>query len=352
MNALGTNTGDKRDLVYAVNPSGHRQSYLDFFATRFALTPVHGAMSVSLLIQMARARKLLFATLDDDILWFIVIVILRTLLFKPTAALFLRPQKCFETGKRIYRLKRMLFQTMRLIPKLQLITITPFKADPRLEKVAHRGILDPQYFDMLAGDVIRPPAKGDLAHELTAQAGGRVILCFPGSLTKIKGFSYLTKAMATAPDLQKTLFVVCAGSVEKGCEPLAETFQEAGGHLIDRRITDEELENLYAAAHFIWCCYAPDYDQASGIFGRAMQWQVPAILRKHSTIESIAEQFSAAHIAVENTDPTALAETLRKLGNLREQQPLNPSIAERMLSERLRFDEVIKDALEGRRASN
>jgi hypothetical protein len=59
---------------------------------------------------------------------------------------------------------------------------------------------------------------------------------------------------------------------------------QAGGYACDRFISNEELFDLYACADLIWCCYAADYDQASGVFGRAIQLGIPVVVREGALI--------------------------------------------------------------------
>ena len=85
----------------------------------------------------------------------------------------------------------------------------------------------------------------------------------------------------------------------------ASRFTAAGGMLEDRMITDDELFSLYATATYAWCCYAPHYDQASGIFGRAAQLGVPAIVRAGSVVERFRAQHNITGIAVPYGDMEA-----------------------------------------------
>lgn len=45
---------------------------------------------------------------------------------------------------------------------------------------------------------------------------------------------------------------------------------------------DEEILSLYKVADLVWCSDAPDDDQASGVFGRAIQTGVEPVFRKGS----------------------------------------------------------------------
>jgi hypothetical protein len=95
------------------------------------------------------------------------------------------------------------------------------------------------------------------------------------------------------------MLVVAAGAAPPDAREAARVFVEAGGLLIDRKLEDAEIESLYTVSSVIWACYAPDYDQASGIFGRALQLGVPVIVRRGSVIERFSSGLTVPILALE-----------------------------------------------------
>lgn len=290
---------EAEDLIYVLKTRGHRQAYLDLLGPMFHLTPVTGRMTPRLFRRLVSARRLLFATLDDDVAGFTAVTAARGALGRPTAALFLRPHSCFSTAKRIYRVKHYLFRTLRHLPGLTIATILPFSLEPHYRLIAHMGLHDPQFWDMHDGSTVRRPRTSALAEQIVAEAAGRQIVCIVGALSGDKGFRFATEALVRNPELTKTVHFVAAGTVTDDCRDVAETFSDLGGRLVQGRLSDEELESLYAIAHKIWACYAPDYDQASGIFGRAIQWGVPVIIRAGSRIHRLTAPFALCALPVE-----------------------------------------------------
>lgn len=295
-------------LVYAVSPGGHRQSYLDTLGRMFDLAPISGRMNTTLFRRLVRAERLLFATLDDDIASFSAIASTRSLLGRSTAALFLRAQKCFENDKWYYSTKRHLFGALRRLPRLTIATIMPFEAVPYYARVAHVGVCDPQYWD-IPEDGRSPPAT-PLSQEVEARAAGRRILCALGSFAARKGLAFLTETLERCPHVGEHSFVVSAGRVPPDLVALSSRMAAAGALVVDRFITDAELESLYGVSDAIWSCYAPDYDQASGVFGRAVQFGVAPILRQGSVIGAFAAANKISHVAVPYGDYAALAKVL------------------------------------------
>lgn len=313
----------KRDYVHVAAPNGHRQFYQDLFAGLFGLDPVIGRIGPRLWLDLVRARRLLFATIDDDYAGFIAVALTRSLIGRRTVGLFLRPSQCFESGRLIYRLKRWTFQCLRHLPLLSLFTILPFKFDRRFAQVAHGWVHDPQMWDMHDGAA---STETKLSRDVLAAAGERAILCFLGSVTKSKGFAFLADIVSDHPDLTKDIFVVAAGRVDPACDGDCARLISAGGMVVDRFVSDDELLSLYKTCDFAWCCYEPNYDQASGIFGRSVQLGTRPIIRKGAHLEKYAQEGAvvpvcltygdtrdaAAHIAVaaanRSDEPVGLGE--------------------------------------------
>lgn len=286
----------KRNRVHVSAPGGHRQFYQGLFAGLFDLEPVTGRIGPRLWLDLVRARQLLFATIDDDYAGFIAVALTRSLIGRRTVGLFLRPSQCFEKGRPIYRLKRWAFRCLRHLPRLSLFTILPFRFDRRFAQVAHGWVHDPQMWDM--HDRATSIEASQLSRDVLAAAGGRAILCFLGSVRKSKGFEFLADILSDHPDLAKDVFVVVAGGVDPASGGDCARLISAGGMVVDRFVSDEELLSLYKICDFSWCCYAPDYDQASGIFGRSVQLGARPIIREGSYLEKYAQEGAVAPVCL------------------------------------------------------
>lgn len=297
-------------LVYAQSTSGHRRSYLDGLGELFGLQPVSGKIDHRLFRRLVAARSVLFATLDDHVPSFLAVACARTLRGRKTMALFLRAQKCFEDGRWYYPLKRNAFRILKRQPGLTLASITPFSVTPRHREVAHAGVIDPQYWDLHDGNILRPPASTALAANVLAQANGRHVVCALGTLSLNKGIDFLADTLQRHPRLAEKMLVVAAGHVPLDARGSASRMTKAGALVIDRFMSDAELESLYTAADSVWACYAPDYDQASGIFGRAVQFGVLPMLRAGSVTEAFAKVHSLDHVSAPYGNHEALAASL------------------------------------------
>jgi len=315
----------------------------------FGLKPVSGPMSPGLFRRLVAAEQVLFASLDDDTLGFAACAATRSFLARPTAALFLRAQKCFETGRWYYPVKRNAFTLMRRFPKLTIATITPFYSNPEYAEVANTGVCDPQYWDMLIDGKVRSPAGTLLSREIETRANGRKIICALGVLGTGKGFDFLAETLECHSELSREVLVVCAGRTSPASKPIAESLTRGGGFLIDRFITNAELESLYLVSDAIWACYAPEYDQASGIFGRAIQFGVPPVLRSGSLVSNFARHNEIEHIAVDYRNKDQLARALLGLPSKSQRLDDADVRTRRVAKWYSDFEMTIGQALTGRR---
>ena len=278
----GVTTGG---IVHVSTTSGHRADYQALFASLFGLAPSVGRVRFRTLPLFGAAKRLLFATLDDDLPGFAMTAMLRSCLGRPTVGVFLRPQSCLGIGPRA-TVKRLIFRTLRRVPHVSIVSIIPFAFLPGSECVATHWIHDPQLWD----DLDRPDqACTKTAAAIRQLAAGRPVLAFLGRVSPIKGFHQLVAAVKARPDLLQTYAILVAGVVDPACRGAAAELSAKGAILWDRHLTEAEMAAVYAEASLIWACYDPGYDQASGIFGRAVQRGRTAVIRDGAMIGRYAD---------------------------------------------------------------
>jgi hypothetical protein len=297
-------------IAFAVNLQGHRQSYLDLFEAKFGLMPMHGAATTATLARLIESPATLFITLDDHVATFTRVALERARLRRPTVGLFLRPHACFAPFGAKSITRRALFTALKHAPGLTVATITPFEFAPEFAAISHRGLADPQYWDLLdRADAI---ALTPLAREIKQRAAGRRIVTAIGQIEPSKGHDFLLQALQAQPDLAQNVLVTIAGEAHRNID-LAMALREAGALVIDRFLSDAEVESLYRVSDAIWGCYAPERDQASGVSGRAFQLGVPLIAREGAIVARVADHLGARCISVGWNDAHGLAARLGEL---------------------------------------
>lgn len=285
-------------LVHFGNNEGHRREYQELFTSLFDLVPIVGRVGSRNIWALKSARSLLFGTIEDHYIGFVAVALLRAILGLPTVGIFLRPQKCFKANGTLRRtIKGWFFSGLKRVPQLSVCTIVPFAFAPHYAKVARFGVMDPHMWDKL-----KPATRAydaDLASLVIEQAHGRRILAFLGSVTPIKGIEFLMSLLRQPGWPEDKIFVVVAGKVVADLEEPLQRILRSRVLVIDRTISDLELDTLYNYCDWIWACYRPDYDQASGIFGRAVQFGRVPIVRAGAQIDHIATELGLTAIRLD-----------------------------------------------------
>ena len=304
--------------IYSKTLDGHRAEYIELFARELAQMGVTSA-AISDPREAMRSPRVVFAMLDEDIATFIKATFLSIFTRSKIVALFFRPRECFLPGMR-YKFKYIVFRAMKLFGRAKIFTILPFSVDDRFDRVAHSWIYDPQLWDLLVFD---PPTSAPIEaiDEIKNAARGRVIVSALGAQNPGKGFGSFCQMWASSQSLRETHLFVAAGKVVKECKELGKAFEAQGGILLDRFITENELHGIYRASDLIWSAYSPQYDQASGICGRAYQYGLPVVLRSDSYIETVMTELHHQHLGLPLLDVGADAERMQSFVPVRAKKP-------------------------------
>ncbi|KZY01808.1 MULTISPECIES: hypothetical protein [unclassified Sulfitobacter] len=286
-------------LVYMRSNGGHRQEYQDLFASLFGLSPSTGRIGLTKLRSLVGARKLLFGTIDDDIVSFFLVALLRALLFRRTVGLFLRPHACLQSQALSAKAKRIAFSFMRRVNPVSVFAIIPFSIAPEYATVTDDGLVDPQLWDMT--DASKGEIDAEFSERIAAEARCRRVLAFVGTAAEIKGIGLLRDMMADPNWPSEKILVVVAGRFPDENGVSVEELQGLGALVLPRFISDSELRTLYAKSEFIWTCYQPNYDQASGVFGRAVQSGRIPVVRSQSLIAHFASQIGTPTVELDWT---------------------------------------------------
>lgn len=270
---------------------------------------VHPGSSVwrDILSGFRARRSLFFFMIESHPFLFAFTGLLGLVLGVRVAGLMFRPVEAIRDDRFKYRVKNLLFRAVRRLPNTTVILLLPLSVHPRFADIATASIDDLQFWDMPILGYPELARDAPLRAEIARRSHGRRILIALGALDRQKGFDYLSRLIVEVPELSRDFLVVAAGKVRPASGHAAEAFAAAGGYLIDRRIDDAEMRALYEIADLVWTCYAPDYNQASGIFGRAFQFGVPAVTREGAYLNTIGTEIGQTFLEVPYDAPKAAA---------------------------------------------
>lgn len=290
-------------MMHMTGHAGHHAAYHQMFASWFGLRPSIGRIEPKLFSRLLQAERLFFGTLDDDVVGFAAVAVARALLGRRTGGLFLHPNTCFGPGLKP-RVKWIVFALLARMPKVTILSILPYGLMPKLRSVSNGYVHDPQFYDQLEA----PPCADDTTlRSLTETAAGRPILAFLGWGTQEKAYPALSE-LAAQPGLADHILVVAAGKVVDSCAVAAARLRASGAVVLDRFVSDEEMEAIYRSSRWVWNYYAPGYEQASGIFGRAVQRGRAVVLRHDSvTLAYYARLLGHPALALPDTSAGAAA---------------------------------------------
>ena len=294
---------NNRPSLYFRALSGHRANYVRILGCYFDHILEDRNLSVlNRLDKLIRPSRLVFGMVDDGYLQFFLVSMLRLFLFKDTAGFFVRPQTCFNNTV-ISKVKFFMFWLLCKIPKIHIYSLMPHNLYPELEYVCNDFIYDPELWHLHGKSDISIADQDFSLPDLNSGEGPTILLC--GSIATHKGIKDLREILCNGHLLDIGYRVIIAGKTPEH-EPskiIRCELESLGCISIDRYISDSELDYLYEIADYIWCSYDHQYDQASGIFGTAIQKGKMPIVRAGSLISRFAACFSIPTVELSVGNP-------------------------------------------------
>lgn len=281
---------------FGAGEHGHRGQYNAMLSRLFHLRRAHFSLAM-----LAARAPVLCPQIEAAPVRFAITCLARSLVGRRTAGLLLRPLPTLRGRSLRLRAKRLMLKLLRYTPGAQVLTIVPFAVEPGFASIAHGWIHDLQNWDLqLEANPAAAPAAQSLAQEIRRLAQGRPVCAAIGRQEQAKGFDRFAALYTANPGLRAAALFAFGGKVSPELAQVARDFAAQGGFALDRFVSDDELAGLYAAADLVWCAYAPDYDQASGVLGRALQHGIPVVARRSSVIAAICA--NEGHPCVELDD--------------------------------------------------
>ena len=280
---------------------GHRADYYALLARLLGTK-----RTASFARALFSSRPVLVGALEASLPRYVLLCVWRSILGRNTAGLLFRPLQVIEGGSLRMRIKRACLSLLLRLPKVCTLTILPFSLDSRFSTIARSWIYDLQFWDLHypSADMLVADDQDPIAGEIQRLASGRRVCCAIGRQDECKGFGKFAELYVAREDLRRAFVFAAGGEVAANMASHLRALTDAGAAVQARTISNEELLAMYACADLIWCCYDPDYDRASGVFGRAMQLGIPAIVRKGSLLHRFCLSEGIAHLAYDGSPET------------------------------------------------
>lgn len=273
--------------LYAKDLSGHRKEYQNFIKEFIP------AKTISLRELFFKREPVIFMMIEDSPLIYLFISIFRALFKFQSIGFLFRPLPVFNKKSLRMRIKYFFLSNLKKINAVKTLIIIPSQVNDRFWEICDGWIYDMQLWDTSKEQILtfnnsKMEKNNPFLQMIKPLANGRSVISAIGSQNKSKGFHIFAKLFIENPDIRENFIFIFGGKLDGYSEILKE-FIEVGGLAIDRFITNDELINLYASSDLVWSLYDNEYDQASGIFGRAVQFGIPSVIRHGSLIHKLCK---------------------------------------------------------------
>lgn len=267
-------------LVYDSTSDGHRENYVNLMAKLIGGVPLIEPLDRAW-GRLLSAQHLLMTTFDTEPKRFFPLLALRSLLGRKSAIISLRGHLMAVDPRPSARL---MIQLLRRMPGLLPMSLVSF--DERRNGRGFQAILDPEFWDVGPKDLLQ--RETDLSTRVRTFAAGKQTLLLLGNQDRHKGMEFLADIYRANPDLIQHMIPVICGRILPEVEHAARFLEDRGGFIEARYLEREEIMSLYRLVDAAWCCYPPERDLTSGIFGRALQFGVAPIVRSGSVLDALS----------------------------------------------------------------
>ena len=295
-------------MIYQKVIGGHRDGYASTFSAMTGLKIYRKNNRIQDLKAMIYPKVLFTLCIEDGVLSFFIISLLRSLLQKKTIGLMMSPWDCFRPNKVKDIFRRYAFLILKKISHVKTICIVPFDLDERYRKIADYWIYDPEFWDTHVPEVVRMAPQ--VVCSKTKNAENRKLdLLYFGRVDSEKGFDLLARLFLENKELFLKFNLSIVGEVSESTMLTANQMRQAGAHVVDEFVSDERMFEYIRESSLLWCCYSPDYDASSGVFGRAIQFNKLPLIRKNSRLMDLAATLGKDVITIEfgNIDDALLS---------------------------------------------
>jgi glycosyltransferase involved in cell wall biosynthesis len=284
-------------LVFDSDPSGHRGRGVALLARIVDGQPLIASPKEAFSSLIRHRGPLLWQTADYALAWFLSTAIVRAVLGRRTVGLCYRHDAGSGLPLRS-RARRLILSALSVLPPVEIVRVFP----PLSGKRSGRWIYDPEWWDL---------REMPIPHEEVSLRDADPIVLFIGNIDRLKGIDFFIETAERARLEAARFSFLIVGSADRLNDDRRARFAHAGGEVVDSYPSDAQFLGYIARADFLWCCYHPDYDQSSGIFGRSLQLGIPALVREGSLLDRYGGQFGN-RIAVSYGDTKGVLAALAK----------------------------------------
>jgi glycosyltransferase involved in cell wall biosynthesis len=266
-------------LVYDRPASGHEARAVEIISRVLDARPLIAPLDTARPKLEAWPGPVFLCSVNNYVDIFGRICVRRLLAGRRTIGQFIRDPRTYrENLKRIYlsgRLNRtrILVEIVLRLPSVHPVSILP--PAPGWPPRFRHWLYDPEWWDLS----VAPLAELDVP--LPTRPGGQTIV-YMGRVQPRKGTAFFLRAAGEAARRKMNLQFVIVGDASELTQAQKTDFAAAGGVILARAEDDAAFVSFIRKADWAWCCYDPQWEASSGIFGRALQLGTKSIVRRGS----------------------------------------------------------------------
>ncbi len=292
-------------LILERFPNGHRANYARSISSILD-APFAIGFSRQTLVQAITTRHLIITTFESAPSIYLALLTLRAIAGRRSTVILTRSHVRSDRVSLSSVLKPVGLGLMKRLSAVQRLSITP---PPVGADDGATYIEDIEFWD-LSEAALQADVKTALSERAVEVAAERPIILVTGTLEQSKGLIFLAEILRAAPDLRDRYAIISAGAVPAAQRPALAQIAGLSDLWEDRYLEDEEIFSLYRVSTAVWCCYLPSYDVSSGVFGRAVQYARPTIVRAGSIIDRLQDRLSDG-LKLDYGDPIGAATKLK-----------------------------------------
>lgn len=276
------------NIIYTTRLGGHRSLYANALLEFEEFKLIVSKPNIKLLMTLSlKPKNLIFLTIDDSFYYYIICSIVRMLQKKKTIGIMLEPLGFLKNKSFKNKLKIIILNIFKKLGFTVIINIYSGLHLVDCENFYSGDIYDPAFWDLDVGKTKLLNSNDNSNVNLNDIFEiGYIYILFLGSISKRKRFDLFAECCKQNTN-KKIKFIAAGDSSESFDKSIIIDYKKNGGILIDRYITDSEVILLQSKSNIYWAFYAKDFDQSSGIAGRAYQYDKKLITRNESLINYI-----------------------------------------------------------------
>ena len=290
---------------YSTSLQGHRYMYINALSLQKPREVVIAPANFeSIVLLSLKPEPVIFITVDDSLPHYMLCSFVRMLLGRKTIGIFLQPLGVVKKHIAKELIKGILLSLFVKLKIILILSIYPRRFSLGFFKYYSDWIYDPAFWDLAERESL-PYRATDQTNYPYEFEPVRLYVLFLGTISNRKRFDLFVECCEAShnfPDLRFLAVGERYTSDKDDCDVVSgevlKRFSDCGGVLLEKYLTEEEVIYFQENAHIHWAFYAENFDQSSGIAGRAYQLDKLVIVRKYSLINEMLDDLGCSKVAL------------------------------------------------------